>query len=216
LARGNGWQTSIHPFHLLSICVNHYLYRPQKLITNETIITMKKAIKRYFALSMATVLMSSAIWAQDKANRPSPPATATGKAGGATITINYSSPAVKGRQIWGSLVPYDQVWRAGANEATIFETDKDIKVEGKTLKAGKYSLYVIPAQNEWTYIFNSQTGQWGVKMDGSTTEDPAKDVLRVKAKPKKSKSMNERLGYVIDKEGFALVWENLEVPVSIK
>jgi hypothetical protein len=178
---------------------------------------MKKAITRCLALSMAALFVSSAIWAQDnKANRPSPPATATGKAGGATITINYSSPAVKGRQIWGSLVPYDQVWRAGANEATIFETDKDIKVEGKTLKAGKYSLYAIPGQKEWTFIFNSQTGQWGVKMDGSTTEDPAKDALRVTAKPKKSKSFNERMAYVIDKEGFALVWENVEVPVSIK
>ena len=179
--------------------------------------TMKKAITRCLALSMAALFVSSAILAQDnKANRPSPPATATGKAGGATITINYSSPAVKGRQIWGSLVPYDQVWRAGANEATIFETDKDIKVEGKTLKAGKYSLYAIPGQKEWTFIFNSQTGQWGVKMDGSTTEDPAKDALRVTAKPMKSKSFNERMAYVVDKEGFALVWENLEVPVPIK
>jgi hypothetical protein len=178
---------------------------------------MKKAIKRCLTLSMAALFLSSAIWAQDnKANRPSPPATATGKVDGATITINYSSPGVKGRQIWGSLVPYDQVWRAGANEATIFETDKDIKVEGKALKAGKYSLYAIPGQKDWTFIFNSQTGQWGVKMDGSTTEDPAKDVLRVTVKPKKSKSLNERLAYVIDKEGFALLWENLEVPVSIK
>ena len=178
---------------------------------------MKKAIKQCLALSMAALFVSSAIWAQDsKASRPSPPATATGKAGGATITVNYSSPGVKGRQIWGSLVPYDQVWRAGANEATIFETDKDIKVEGKALKAGKYSLYAIPGQKEWTFIFNSQTGQWGVKMDGSTTEDPAKDALRVTVKPKKSKSFNEKLAYVVDKEGFALVWENLEVPVSIK
>ena len=178
---------------------------------------MKKAIKRCLTLSMAALFLSSTILAQDnKANRPSPPATATGKAGGATITINYSSPGVKGRPIWGSLVPYDKVWRAGANEATIFETDKDIKVEGKPLKAGKYSLYAIPGQKDWTFIFNSQTGQWGVTMDGLTTEDPAKDVLRVTVKPKKSKSMNERLAYVIDKDGFALVWENLEVPASIK
>ena len=177
---------------------------------------MKKAIKRCLAFSIAALFVSSAIWAQDKANRPSPAATATGKAGAAAITINYSSPGVKGRQIWGSLVPYDQVWRAGANEATIFETDKDIKVEGKALKAGKYILYAIPGQKDWTFIFNSQTGQWGVKMDGSTTEDPAKDVLRVTVKSKKSKSMNERLAYVVDKDGFALAWENLEVPVSIK
>ena len=178
---------------------------------------MKRAIKQCLTLAVAGLFISSAISAQDnKANRPSPPATATGKAGGATITVDYSSPSVKGRQIWGSLVPYDKVWRAGANEATIFSTDKDIKVEGKMLKAGKYSLYAIPGEKEWTFIFNSQTGQWGVKMDGSTTEDPAKDVLRVTVKPKKSKSFNERMTYVVDKEGFALLWENLEVPVSVK
>jgi len=180
--------------------------------------TMKKvAMKQCLVLALAGIFLSSAAIAQgDKANRPSPPATATGKVDGAAITINYSSPGVKGRKIWGSLVPYDQVWRAGANEATIFETDKDIKVEGKTLKAGKYSLYAIPGEKEWTIIFNSQTGQWGVKMDGSTTEDTAKDVLRVKVKPRKSKSFNERMAYTVDKEGFALVWENLEVPVSVK
>ena len=100
---------------------------------------MKKITIQCLTLTMAAMFLSSAIWAQgDKANRPSPPATATGKVNGATITINYSSPGVKGRQIWGSLVPYDKVWRAGANEATLFETDKDIKVEGKSLPAGKY------------------------------------------------------------------------------
>ena len=89
-------------------------------------------------------------------------------------------------------------------------------VEGKPLKAGKYSLYAIPGEKEWTIIFNSQTGQWGIKMDGSTTEDPAKDVLRVKVKPQKTKTMQERLTYRVDKNGFALVWENVEVPVMVK
>ena len=179
---------------------------------------MKKGIlTKGFILALASIFITSAILAQDdKSKRPSPPATATGTVNGATITINYSSPYVKGRKIWGELVPYDKVWRAGANEATLFETSKDIKVEGKTLAAGKYSLYAIPGEKEWTIIFNSQTGQWGVKMDGSTTEDTAKDVLRVKVKPRKSKSFSERMVYVVDKEGFALDWENLEVPVSVK
>jgi hypothetical protein len=178
---------------------------------------MKKTIiTRGFVLALTGVFMSSMIWAQgDKSSRPSPPATATGKVKGATITINYSSPAVKGRKIWGDLVPYDKVWRAGANEATLFETDKAVKVGGKSLPAGKYSLYAIPGEKEWTIILNSATGQWGINRDGSTTEDPAKDVLRVKAKPVKSASFNERLTYQVDKKGFALVWENLKVPVSI-
>src|SRR6202795_5211006 len=117
---------------------------------------MKKTmITRGFVLALVGMLMSSLIWAQDdKSKRPSPPATATGKVMGATITIDYSSPGVKGRKIWGDLVPYDKVWRAGANEATLIATDKDIQVEGKPLPAGKYSLYAIPGENEWTIIIN--------------------------------------------------------------
>lgn len=176
---------------------------------------MKKAnLTRALSMTFAGLLISSAIFAQ---NPPaSPPATAKGTAAGANITIDYSAPSVKGRKIWGDLVPYDKVWRAGANKATIFETDKDITVGGKKLPKGKYSLYAIPGEKEWTYIFNSQTGQWGIKMGGETTEDPAKDVIRVTAKPEKSSTMNEKLTYVIDSKGFALEWENLKVPVSIK
>ena len=179
---------------------------------------MKKIIiSRGLFLTLIGVLMSSLVWAQaDKSKRPSPPETATGSVKGATITINYSSPAVKGRKIWGGLVPYNKVWRAGANEATIFETSKNIKVEGKSLPAGNYSLYAIPGEKEWVFIFNSKTGQWGIKMDGSTTEDPANDVLRVTVNSEKSASFNERMKFVVDKKGFALEWENLKVPVSIE
>src|SRR5882724_2382076 len=150
----------------------------------------KTTITRSLALIVAGLFMSSTMWGQ---GQPSPPATATGKVKEATVTINYCSPGVKGRKIWGSLVPYDKVWRAGANEATIFETDKDIKVEGKSLHAGKYSLYAIPGEKEWTIIFNSETGQWGIKRSGETTEDPAKDVLRVNVKPEKSAGLAEKL-----------------------
>lgn len=179
---------------------------------------MKKImISKGLVLAFVGMFVTSLIWAQeDKSKRPSLPATATGKVVGATITVNYSSPGVKGRKIWGGLVPYDQVWRAGANEATIFETDKAITVEGKSLPAGKYSLYAIPGEKEWVIILNSKTGQWGVKNDESTTEEPASDVLRLTVKPEKSANFNERLKYVIDKNGFALEWENLKVPVSIK
>ncbi len=177
----------------------------------------KMIISKALILAFVGMFITSLVWAQDdKSKRPSPPATATGKVGDATITINYSSPGVKGRKIWGGLVPYSEVWRTGANEATLFETDKDIMVEGKSLPAGKYSLYTIPGENEWVIIFNSQTGQWGVKNDESTSEDPAKDVLRVTVKPVKSASMNERMKFVIDNDGFSLEWENLKVPVSIK
>lgn len=169
-----------------------------------------KLIKGAF-LSLSMLLISTVSFSQ-----ASPAATATGKVGEANITITYNSPSVKGRQIWGGLVPFDKVWRAGANQATIFMTDKDIKVGGKSLPAGKYSLYALVGEKEWTIIFNSQTGQWGINRDGSTTEDPAKDVIRVAVNPKKSDAMNERLVYTINNGGFVLSWENLDVPVPIK
>jgi Protein of unknown function (DUF2911) len=149
--------------------------------------------------------------AQEQQNRPSPAAKATGKIGGANITIAYSSPAVKGRTVWGDLVPYGKVWRAGANEATTFETDKDITVEGKTLPAGKYAFFVIPNEKEWTVIFNKTAAQWG-----AYKYDEKQDALRVEAKSEKSKEFNERLKYTVEKDGIALFWENMKVPVKVK
>lgn len=167
------------------------------------------------ALTLMGVMMTMMTWAQgDKANRPSPPATATGKIKGATITINYSSPSVKGRKVWdpsGTLAPYGKVWRAGANEATTFETDKDIKVEGKELPAGKYGFFAIPGESEWTIIFNKVPNQWG-----AFKYDQAQDQLRVTTKPKKSAQMNERLVYDVTNKGIVLKWENVEVPVAIQ
>jgi hypothetical protein len=169
------------------------------------------------ALSIFVVafLVSTIAFAQ-KGPVASPRDSVSGTVAGSTIKISYGSPAVKGRKIWGGLVPYDKVWRTGANQATTFETSKAIKVEGKTLPAGKYSLYSTPGEKEWKIIFNSQTGQWGIKMDGSTTNDPSKDVLVVSAKPMKSQGFNERLNFKINNNGFVILWENLAVPVLIK
>jgi hypothetical protein len=180
---------------------------------------MKNVLKnRILALTLIGLVCSLSSWAQgDKANRPSPPATASGKINGATIMISYGSPSVKGRQVWdpsGTLAPYGKVWRAGANEATIFETDKDIKVEGQNLPAGKYSLFAIPDQKEWKFIFNSQTGQWGVKRGGEANRDPANDVLTVAAKPKTT-AMTERLVYDVTGKGIVLKWDTVEVPLTI-
>lgn len=176
---------------------------------------------RMIALVCIGVLFSGHSSAQDdKSKRPSQPAVATGKIKDATITIDYSSPSVKGRKIYGGLVPYDKVWRAGANEATIFTSSKDIEVEGKKLAAGKYSLFATPGEKEWTIFFNSETGQWGDKQGGAANMDPAKTVLSVKVKPKDLKEVQEKLLYtIVDKDmesGFAISWEKTRVFVSVK
>ncbi|MFC7000009.1 DUF2911 domain-containing protein [Rufibacter roseus] len=177
---------------------------------------MKTPNKNFLFTLFFLFTMTASVFAQDAKPVASPAATATGKVGGANITVNYSSPAVKGRTIWGELVPYGKAWRAGANKATTFTTDKDIKVEGKTLKAGSYSVFMVPGEKEWQIIFNSETGQGGTKQGGVANFDPANNVLVVNVKPKKSATMNERLVYEITNKGFALKWENLEVPVAIK
>jgi hypothetical protein len=166
-----------------------------------------------FAMALILAFTSNA---QNAPRRTSPAMTATGKIGATNVTINYSSPAVDGRKIWGELVPYDKAWRAGANTATSVETDKDLVIGGKTLPAGKYSLFAIPGQDKWTIILNSQTGQWGIKGGGVANFDPEKNVLTVDVKPRKSTAMNERLTYLVNSNGIVLQWENLEVPIAVK
>ena len=147
--------------------------------------------------------------------RISPHDTVTSTVSGAHIKIIFGSPAVKGRQIWGALVPYNKAWRGGADEATLFSTDKDLTLGGKKLPAGTYSVFVIPSQNTWTYIFNSQTGQWGIKQGGVANYDESKNVLMVTALPKAA-PMAEHLTYSAANKGFGLHWEKMEALVSIK
>lgn len=172
---------------------------------------MKTTAKKMTVLFFALTLSLGAV-AQEAKQPASPAATATGTIKGANITIKYSSPAVKGRTIWGGLEKYDKVWRAGANNATTFETDKDIKVEGKTLPAGTYSFFLIPKESgTWTAIFNKEAKQWG-----AFKYEEAKDQLRVEVKTKALKATQERLVYKIEKTGFVLEWDKIAVPVSVK
>lgn len=146
--------------------------------------------------------------AQEKA---SPAAVVTGKINGATISVNYSSPSVKGRKIWGALVPFNEVWRAGANEATTFETDKDLTIEGVKLPAGKYSFFVIPSEKECIIIFNKEPKQWG-----ASKYNDKQDQLRVTVKQKVADTMAEKLVYTINKDTIVLSWENWNIPFSVK
>jgi hypothetical protein len=145
-------------------------------------------------------------------NKPaSPAATATGKINGASISINYSSPSVKGRVIWGELVPFNKIWRAGANAATTIESDKDLVVEGQKLPAGKYSFFVIPNEKECVIIFNKVA-----KMSGTNNYDEKEDQLRVTVKQQKADSSTESLVYNINKNSIVLSWEKWNIPISVK
>jgi len=100
---------------------------------------------------------------QDKSKRPSPPAsTQCSLAGGHTVHVDYSSPRMNGRKVYGELVPWGKVWRAGANEATTFVADTDLTVGGKAVPQGSYTIFVIPNQTAWELIVQKTTGEWGI------------------------------------------------------
>ncbi len=159
--------------------------------------------------------MGSLYAQQDKSKRPSPPAKAEATIGDLQVTIEYNSPAVKGRTVWGNLVPYGKVWRTGANEATTFSISHDAQVQGHHLPAGKYALFTIPGEEEWVLIFNKVADQWG-----AYNYNEKEDALRVAAKAGSSPEFNERLTFEIatrETVGFVnLKWENLAVGFSVK
>lgn len=171
-------------------------------------------LKALLAIVIACLFSGAAMAQMDKKDQSKKPASPRDSVsgmvkGGAHLTINYGSPSVRDRKIWDGLVPYGKVWRTGANEATRFTTDKSIMVEGKSLPAGTYGFFAIPAANEWTIIFNSVANQWGAFKYDST-----KDVLRVMVTPKKA-GKQERLVYKITSKGFELDWAGLSVPVKV-
>lgn len=141
---------------------------------------------------------------------------AVGKIGAANITINYHSPGVRGRTIWGGLVPYNDVWVTGAHNATSFEIDKDIIVAGTPIPKGKYALFTIPGKSEWTIIINKN---W----DQHLTDDylQKEDVVRIKVKPEQLDEKVERLQYFIEdkkdgKGSITVAWEKVRVAFDMK
>jgi hypothetical protein len=142
--------------------------------------------------------------------RPSPLKKTTGLIDGVKTTVQWGSPSVKGREIWGMIVPYDEVWRTGANEATWIEFDKDVMINDKALPAGKYGFFSIPREGEWTLIFNSVWNQWG-----AFEYDEKKDAVRVNIKPDTS-SLCETLEYTIEKDGVSMCWEKLKIRFTVK
>lgn len=173
-------------------------------------------ISRSYLLAIACVALTIVeIAPQDKGSRPSPPATVSLAIGGNDIVVNYSSPSVKGREIWGKLVPYNEVWRTGANENTTISFSKPVKVEGQSLSAGTYGLHTIPAAGEWTVIFSKDYKAWG-----SYSYKQDNDALRVKVKPQ-SGDFQERLTFAIEKQNdknanVVLTWEKLKLSFKVE
>ena len=201
------------------------------------------SLRRSFIFFGAVLLVFGSVsmaMAQVVTPRPSQKASIMQTIGVTDITITYSRPGVKGRKIWGDplpeqaktageatldnqmvrpkdavIVPYGHVWRTGANEATMFVVTDDVLINGQKLAAGSYSLHTIPTKDEWTIVFNGTANQWG-----SFNYDPAKDTLRVKAKPQWVTENQEWLAYSFDPitDNSAQVnirWEKISVPFTV-
>ena len=158
------------------------------------------------------VLSALSFAQQDKSKRASPPdRTTVTTTDGVTIDIHYSKPSLKGRKIGVDIAPFGKVWRTGANEATTFEVDKDVLVQGKPLAAGKYGLYSIPSEQGTTIIFNKVWDQWGTKYDET------EDALRVVAEGGDTGQSVEQFTIQADKNGtVTLLWGPYSVPFTVK
>jgi len=164
-----------------------------------------------FSLAVLSTLLARG---QDQSAIPSPPASVKETLkNGTVISIDYSQPGVKGRTIGKDLEPLPgKVWRTGANKATVFEVNKDVKIEGKNLPAGKYGLFTIANASDWTIIFNKTWDQWG-----AFDYKEADDALRIKVKGDKVKELTERMTFKISKEGnVTLLWGNEKVDFRVE
>jgi hypothetical protein len=156
------------------------------------------------ATGLMTGLSANAQKDEDKSKRPSPPATITQKiSSGAIITIDYSQPSVAGRSIGKNLEPMPgKIWRTGANEATVFQTDKDLTIMGKTLPAGKYAMFTIFDDNIVTVIFNKKHDQWG-----AYEYKEAEDQLRIQTKVTRNANFSEKMTFDVSSDGkVSLYW----------
>ena len=171
-------------------------------------------MQRQIVLVLGVILSLSAFAACQ--GKPSPAASATCDLGaGKTIKTDYSSPRMKGRKIFGDLVPYGQVWRTGANEATTFVASSDVVVDGKAVPAGSYTIFTLPTADKWTLIINKKTGEWGIPYKYESDE-----LARVDMKVSKLPSPVENFTISYEKSGngctLHMDWESTRASVDIK
>ncbi len=173
-------------------------------------------MNRFFKNLLFIILASSTSFAQISTPAASPSTTLSQTLGLTKITLDYSRPSVKGRKIFGDLVPYGKVWRTGANKITSIKFDDEVYVHGAVMKAGSYGLYTIPGKNEWTIIFNRDDKQWG-----SYGYDINKDVIRFNVQPMQPQGFTEQMTidfveFTPTSTNLSIKWESTEVRFKIE
>jgi hypothetical protein len=169
---------------------------------------------RSFTSLACTVLLATSSLAQMGKTLPSPAETANVSLNGKSVTVKYGAPSMRGRKIMGEVVPFDKVWRTGANESTSFVTETNLKIGGTSVPAGSYTLYTLPGSSQWLLIVNKQTGQWG------TNYDQSQDVGRIPMKSEKLSSPQEKMSISFENTHgnsteLHVKWENVDESVTI-
>lgn len=162
-------------------------------------------------LAVTVLALAGASWAErgDDANRKSKNGKTSGVIDGVQVEIEYGRPNVNDRRIWGGLVPWDQVWRTGADEATTISFDRDVLIDGESLPAGRYGFFTIPGMESWTLIFNGTPDQWG-----AFSYADAEDALRVRVRPATGEHV-EALTFAIAGDDVVLRWEKTVVGFTV-
>lgn len=200
-------------FHPVRVCQESFI--PFTLNQNLLYMFTTSNIRIISAAMLICTLVGAPAFSQLVLPQPSPKASVMQVVGVTELSVTYSSPAVKGRVVWGDLVPYDEVWRTGANSATEISFSTAVQIAGNQVKAGKYALFTIPGRDNWTIILNSNEGQWG-----STNYKKELDVVRFTVRPSMSERMQERLNFAVELTGedraeVVLRWEKMRVSFGV-
>jgi hypothetical protein len=177
---------------------------------------LKRTVLIAFFVAVVTALACAQMKMKGEENRPSPAAHAQCRfADGKNIAVDYSSPRAKGRKIFGGLVPYGEVWRTGANEATTFVTTTELNIGGKDVPVGDYTIFTVPSQSKWTLIINKKTGEWGIPYSYESDELGRADM---KVSPTPAAVENFTISF--DANGSScmmnLSWENTQASIEIR
>lgn len=175
---------------------------------------------KWFLIILGSLLLLGFVgfkFMQHNTKKASPEATVQFSQNGLDLEVFYNRPGKKGRVIFGGLVPYDKVWRTGANEATTFETNKPLVIGGTTLPAGKYTLWTIPGQAEWTVIFNKKMYPWGVDWNTNASREAAHDALRIVVPVERTTTTTELFTIAVEPSPLALTlaWDDVRVSVPL-